>query len=131
MSALTIGEVGRKTGLATSAIRYYERSGLLPKPARISGQRRYEIEVLGRLEMIRIAREAGFTIAETKLFLAGFSPDVRPSARWQALATRKLEEIDATIARAKHMKKILAVNFKCGCGTIDDCARGIARKRCG
>lgn len=128
MRGLAIGEVGRKAGLATSAIRYYERAGLLPKPARTSGRRRYEPEILGRLEMIRIARDAGFTIAETRLFLNGSD---KPSARWQKLATRKLAEIDATIARARRMKTILASNFHCGCETIADCERGIARKRCG
>ena len=130
MHGLAIGEVARRAGLATSAIRFYERKGLVPKPPRISGQRRYEAEVLGRLEMIRIARDAGFTIAETKLFLTGSSPGTTPSARWQALAARKMEEIDATIARAATMKKVLSSNFRCGCKTVEDCARGITRKRC-
>ena len=130
MHGLAIGQVARKAGLATSAIRYYERSGLLPRPERISGQRRYEADVLGRLEIIRIAREAGFTIAETRLFLTGFSAGTRPSARWKALTARKMQEIDATIARAKHMKKVLTTNFRCSCETVDDCARGITRKRC-
>jgi MerR family transcriptional regulator, redox-sensitive transcriptional activator SoxR len=131
MRGIAIGEVGRRAGLATSAIRYYERAGLLTKPARISGQRRYEPEILGRLEMIRIARDAGFTIAETRMFLAGSLNTAKPSARWQALAARKLKEIDAAIARARRMKTILSSNFKCGCETIEDCERGIARKRCG
>lgn len=127
MHGLAIGEVGRKAGLAASAIRYYESAGLLPKPARISGRRRYEPEILARLEMIRIAREAGFTVAETRLFLTGSE---KPSARWQKLAARKLEEIEATIMRANRMKTILASSFQCGCETIADCERGIARKSC-
>jgi MerR family redox-sensitive transcriptional activator SoxR len=129
MRGLAIGEVGRRTGLATSAIRYYERAGLLPKPARISGQRRYEIEILGRLEMIRIARDAGFTIAETRMFLSGFPAGTQPSARWRMLAQRKLDEIEAAIAKARRMKKVLETNFRCGCPDIVDCERGIARRR--
>jgi MerR family redox-sensitive transcriptional activator SoxR len=128
MRGLAIGEVGRRAGLATSAIRYYERAGLLPRPMRISGQRRYEPDILGRLEMIRIAREAGFTVAETHLFLTGAD---KPSARWQALAERKLAEIDAIIAKARRMKTVLKSNFRCGCAETEDCARGIARKICG
>jgi MerR family redox-sensitive transcriptional activator SoxR len=130
MTGMTIGDVARRAGLATSAIRYYERSGLLHEPPRVSGRRRYGVEVLGRLEMIRIAREAGFTIAETRSFLAGPSA-TRPSARWRALAARKLEEIDAVVRRAQRMKEVLAEHFQCGCETIEDCERGIARKRCG
>lgn len=131
MKGMAIGEVGWKAGIATSAIRYYERAGLLPKPARQSGRRRYEPEVLGRLEIIRIAREAGFTIAETKMFLAGFPAGTKPSARWQALAARKMKEIDATLVRAAQMKKLLVSQFNCRCETLDDCASAIARKRCG
>ncbi|HEY1632659.1 MAG TPA: MerR family transcriptional regulator [Rhizomicrobium sp.] len=128
MRGLAIGEVGRRAGLATSAIRYYERAGLLPKPARASGQRRYEPEILGLLEMIRMARAAGFTISETRIFLTGAD---KPSARWQALAQRKRAEIDATIAKARRMKAALKSNFRCGCAETDDCARAIARKACG
>src|SRR5215469_9139841 len=63
MSSMSIGQVAKICGLAPSAIRYYEKAGLLPKPTRISRQRRYGAEVIGRLRLIQIAREAGFTIA--------------------------------------------------------------------
>jgi DNA-binding transcriptional MerR regulator len=130
MKGMAIGEVGWKAGIAPSAIRYYERTGLLPKPARQSGRRRYEPDVLGRLEIIRIAREAGFTIAETKMFLAGFPVGTTPSARWRALAANKMKEIDATLVRAAQMKKLLVSQFNCRCETLDHCASAIARKRC-
>jgi DNA-binding transcriptional MerR regulator len=68
MKDMAIGEVARRAGIAPSAIRYYERASLLPKPARQSGRRRYDPDILGRLEIIRIARAAGFTIAETRTF---------------------------------------------------------------
>ena len=126
---LAIGDVARRAGLATSAIRYYERAGLLPNPPRVSGRRRYDPDILGRLRIIRIARDSGFTVAETKLFLVGF-PGTRPSARWQSLATRKLEEIDVTIAKAMQMKKLLASQFNCRCESIEDCSTALARKNC-
>ena len=55
---LTIGEVARRAGVATSSIRYYERIGLLPKPDRSGGQRRYDAEVLGKLGFIGVAQSA-------------------------------------------------------------------------
>src|SRR4051812_4829529 len=58
--ALTIGEVARRTGLATSSIRYYERIGLLPEPSRLQGQRRYDADVVGKLGFIGVAQSAGF-----------------------------------------------------------------------
>jgi MerR family redox-sensitive transcriptional activator SoxR len=130
MRGLTIGQVGKKAELAASAIRYYERAGLLPKPMRVSGQRRYDPEILGRLEMIRIARISGFTVAETKTFLTGFPAGTKPSARWQALAARKLVEIEAVIQTAQRMKESLETRFRCDCPEIVDCERAIAAKRC-
>jgi MerR family redox-sensitive transcriptional activator SoxR len=131
MRGLSIGEVAREACLATSAIRYYERAGLLPKPPRQSGQRRYGPEVLDRLTLIRVALDAGFTIAETRTFLTGFSGATKPSARWRSLASRKLAEVDATIERAHRMKALLKRSFRCECPTIEDCERKIAAKSCG
>src|SRR3982074_3436455 len=97
MSNMSIGHVAQICGLAPSAIRYYEKAGLLPKPIRVSRQRRYGAEVIGRLRLLEVAREAGFTIAETRTFVAGFSATTPPATRWRTLAKRKLEEIEAQI----------------------------------
>lgn len=123
MHELSIGEVAREAGLATSAIRFYEKSGLLPAPPRRSKQRRYEEGVLGRLYLIRIARDAGFTIAETKLFLTGFSRETPPASRWRTLAARKLREVDALMERARQMKLLLESSFQCRCSRLEDCER--------
>ena len=130
MRGLSIGEIAREAGLATSAIRYYEKSALLPKPPRLSGQRRYGRDVLVRLAIVRIALDAGFTIAETRTFLTGFNAATKPSARWRSLASRKLVEVDATIARAHRMKELLEKGFRCECPTIEDCEQKIAAKSC-
>jgi MerR family transcriptional regulator, redox-sensitive transcriptional activator SoxR len=119
---LAIGEVGRRAGLAPSAIRYYERLGLLPKPARAGGKRRYDASVLEWLSLIALAREAGFTMAEVKRLVTGFTPGTRPAARWQELATRKLAEIDAMVARAERMRAVLRVALDCGCFRLADCS---------
>lgn len=130
-AAMPIGEVARAAGIAPSAIRYYEKAGLLPKPGRQSGQRRYGAETGARLRIIQLAREAGFTIAETRTFLSGFSPSTTPAARWRALAERKLAELEAQSQRIGRMKRLLESSFHCGCLRIEDCERAIAGARDG
>jgi MerR family redox-sensitive transcriptional activator SoxR len=131
MHGLPIGEVARRTGVATSALRYYERAGLLPAPARRSGQRRYDPEIVGRVRIIQTARAAGFSIEETREFLT-LSPGETPSSRWRTLAERKQAEIDALIAQAEQMRSILKDSFPCDCPALDDCARAMSGDhRCG
>jgi MerR family transcriptional regulator, redox-sensitive transcriptional activator SoxR len=130
MWGLSIGDVAREAGLATSAIRFYEKSGLLPQPPRISGQRRYSPEIHQRIALIQIALDAGFSIVETRTFLTGFDAATKPSARWRSLATRKLAEVEASIERAQRMKLLLETRFQCECLTIQDCERRIASRSC-
>src|SRR6476620_733823 len=73
--ALLIGELAKRAGVATSAIRYYESIGLMPEPYRVSGQRRYGDDALDRLEFISAAQQAGFTLREIAELSDGF--DVR------------------------------------------------------
>ena len=128
MREYSIGEVAREAGLAASALRYYEKEGLLPAPARRSKQRRYDESVFARLLVIRSALDAGFTIGETRQFLSGDS-QVPPSARWRALASRKLVEVDELMARAQRMKSLLETSFHCGCRRLEDCERYIREAR--
>jgi MerR family transcriptional regulator, redox-sensitive transcriptional activator SoxR len=127
MSSMSIGQVARICGLAPSAIRYYEKAGLLPNPMRVSRQRRYDAQMIGRLRLLRVAREAGFTIAETRTFVAGFSATTPPAVRWRSLARRKLAEIDAQMGQLQRMKTLLESSFDCHCLSIEDCARILAR----
>jgi MerR family transcriptional regulator, redox-sensitive transcriptional activator SoxR len=123
MSNMSIGRVAQICGLAPSAIRYYEKAGLLPKPMRVSRQRRYGVETIGRLRLLQVAREAGFSIAETRTFVAGFSTTTPPAIRWRTLAKRKLEEIQAQMGQLERMKVLLESSFRCQCLSIEDCAR--------
>jgi MerR family redox-sensitive transcriptional activator SoxR len=122
MTPLTIGEVSRRTGLRPSALRYYESEGLLPPPRRVNGRRRYDGDALSRLALIRMAQEAGFTIEEIRMLVTGFPVGTPASARWQALARRKLDEVEAQIARAETMRRILRQSLRCGCLDLDECA---------
>jgi DNA-binding transcriptional MerR regulator len=129
MLDMTIGEMARATGVATSAIRYYEKAGLMPAPPRRSKARRYDADAVGRLEVILLAREAGFSIAETQLFLSGFGPETRPAEWWSELAARKIKELDAEIELRRRMKSLLKVSFQCGCIRLEDCERVMGRQR--
>lgn len=123
MREFSIGQVAREAGVAASALRYYEQSGLLPPPPRRSRQRRYDENVFGRIALIRLALEAGFTISETRIFLSGYSADTPPAARWRELAARKLEEVNALMERAQRMKALLETSFHCRCPSLTDCER--------
>ena len=81
-----IKSLARQAGLRPSAIRYYESAGLLPAPVRVSGWRCYDGSARTRLAVIELAKLAGFTLAETRILLRGFSPRTPPSARWHKLA---------------------------------------------
>jgi len=121
--SMTIAVVARRAGLRTSAIRYYEGVGLLPAPERAGGQRRYGPEVLPRRVLIASAKQMGFTIAEIAALMHGFEADTPASVRWQVLAAAKLVEVEALIARAEGMKLLLGEALRCGCLSLDACAR--------
>src|SRR5687768_3432072 len=121
MDELTIGEVARRTGVAASALRYYEDAGLLPPPRRVGGRRRYDPEVLRRVEVLRCAQQAGFTLAEIRTLFHGFGADTPLGERWNALAHAKLRELDALIARAEQMKRAILAGMECGCVRLEDC----------
>ena len=118
---LSIGQVARRAGLRPSAIRYYEASGLLPEPLRVSGWRRYGNDVFVTLAAIELAQQAGFALAEIRTLLDGVSRSAPPSARSPSLARRKLAEVDALIARALAMRRLLMRGIACGCVRIDAC----------
>lgn len=122
MQLFTIGEIARQVGVATSTIRYYESIGLLPPAQRVSGKRRYDGGILEKLGVIRLAQEAGLTIAEIQTLLHDFPTDTPPSERWQTLATKKIVELDTLLNRVQRMKALLEQTLQCHCATLEDCA---------
>lgn len=123
MPGMLIGEVARRTGLPPSTIRYYEKAALLPPPARLSKQRRYGLDAVGRLELIKIALRSGFSIAETREFISGFDRQTPPAARWRKLAERKLAELAEERARIETMEALLKAGFRCECPSLEVCER--------
>jgi MerR family redox-sensitive transcriptional activator SoxR len=118
---MSIGQIARRVGTATSAIRYYEEIGLLPPPARVNGRRRYDASALQRLRVIEHAQRAGFTLGEIRELFFGFAVGTHPNARWEALARRKLAEFDAQLARIQAMQGLLRDGLRCGCLTMEQC----------
>ncbi|MFN7972987.1 MAG: MerR family transcriptional regulator [Acidobacteriota bacterium] len=121
---MSIGDLARQSGIAASAIRYYEAIGLLPPPARVGGRRVYDDGAMARLTAIRFAKEAGFTLAEVRQLVRGFAGE-----RWTALATKKLAEIDATAARLEVARRMLRGVVACGCFDLEECGRRILAAR--
>ena len=119
---MTIGQVARRLGVRPSALRYYERIGLLPPIERVNGQRRYGPAILSRLTVIDVAKQAGFTMREIRVLLSGFSPSHPPPAHWRKLAALKLREVDALLARTAAMKRLLQEGLRCRCARLDRCA---------
>jgi len=119
---LTIGEVVRRAGVATSSIRYYERIGLLPEPERLGDQRRYDADVLGKLGFIGVAQSAGFKLREIKELISGVDGADGLAEPMRSLSTRKLGEVEALLERTKVMKGWLEVAKECGCATPAECA---------
>lgn len=122
MQLFGIGELARRAGVAASAIRYYERIGLLPPSRRVNTKRRYDSTILSRISLIRTAQQAGFTIAEIQTLLYDFPLNTPPSQRWHALAGKKIVELDELIGRVQAMKALLEQTLHCQCSTIDECA---------
>lgn len=122
IETLTIGQLARAAGVNTSAIRYYESKGVLPEPARESGQRRYGPEALRRLHVLDVAKRAGFTLEEASVLLATDGRGNPVHAQLRELAARKLPEVEALIERAQAMRDWLNTATGCNCETLDVCA---------
>lgn len=121
MVELSIGQVARRAGVRTSAIRYYESIAVLPPPRRVGGQRRYDPAVVDRLAFIQTAQGLGFSLAEIQVLFEDGDGATPLSERWQDLAGRKVAEVDRLIRQAVGMRRLLARGLRCGCPTLHEC----------
>jgi MerR family redox-sensitive transcriptional activator SoxR len=128
---LTIGEAAELAGVPASTLRYWEAAGLLKPPPRTGGKRRYGQESLQQIEIVVLAKRAGFTLAEIRVLLSGISDKTPPPELWRELAAVKLPEIERTLAEAHAMKKFLESGLRCECLSLEDCltSTGGARQR--
>ncbi|MGH7523262.1 MAG: MerR family DNA-binding protein, partial [Gemmatimonadales bacterium] len=95
------------------------------------GQRRYGRDVIGQVQLLQVARDAGFTIAETQALVSGFAATTTASLRWRTLAQRKLVEIDGRMRQLRRMRTLLVASAECRCVSLEDCARIIGAGRAG
>ena len=123
---MKIGELAGRSGLNASAIRYYERRGLLPAPHRAGGQRRYPADALDRVLLIRFASEMGFTLSEIKVFLNGLRDEAPVGPRWKKLAHRKIQEVESSIQRSRRLKSLLEHLLHCQCISLQVCVKRLS-----
>jgi DNA-binding transcriptional MerR regulator len=100
---MTIGEVARQAHVATSAIRYYERRGLLSADARHSGQRRYRAQTLRQLVFIGMMQDIGLSLDDIQTIL--YAPS---AGEWKAIARRRIDALDARITELRQARTLLA-----------------------
>jgi DNA-binding transcriptional MerR regulator len=120
---MKVGAVAKNPGIRPSAIRFYERAGVLPPASRKSGQRHFGSDVALNLAVIKFARKAGFTIAEIKVLFSGFE-EVRPApVRWKERAQKKWTDMESQIERLKGMQRLLEKSMQCRCIRLEDGGR--------
>jgi DNA-binding transcriptional MerR regulator len=124
---MTIGQVAKESGLAASAIRFYERAGVLPKPSRFAGRRRYDPAILERLAVLDRAKACGFSLSEIRQLFYGFRDGAPPSERWRTLAKRKIIELDDMVQKIAATKELLLRS--CTCKDFSECGQRILDKK--
>ena len=119
---LTIGEVSRRSGVAASALRFYEERGLIASERAGSGHRRYPRPVLRRIAFIVFAQRIGLTLDEIGAELSKLPPDRAPTRRdWSRLSSKWTSRIDQRIAELERLKVGLTECIGCGCLSLDRC----------
>jgi MerR family redox-sensitive transcriptional activator SoxR len=120
---LTIGDVARRSGLAVSALRFYETNGLITSTRTEGGQRRYRRDVLRRLAVIQAAQQVGFPLAEIAAMLADL-PSERPvsPSEWQELARSWRPRLEERIRTMEQLRDQLDSCIGCGCLSMERCS---------
>lgn len=119
---LSIGAVAERTGLAVSAIRYYEDRGLVHSERTASGQRRFKRSVIRRLSFIVIAQQVGLSLEDIKAALDSLPEGRTPTERdWQALARPWRPMLEQRIAILERLRDRLDACLGCGCLSLDTC----------
>ncbi len=119
---LTIGETARRSGVAASALRFYEERGLISSERAGSGHRRFPRPVLRRIAFIVFAQRVGLSLEEIGAELAKLPPQQAPNRRdWSRLSATWSSRIDQRIAELERLKAGLTECIGCGCLSLDRC----------
>ncbi|HEX5969155.1 MAG TPA: redox-sensitive transcriptional activator SoxR [Intrasporangium sp.] len=120
---LTIGQVAERTGVATSALRYWEALGLISSVRTTGNQRRYERPMIRRVSFIRAAQRVGLSLEEIKEALATLPDSRTPTARdWERLSAAWRTRLDEQIRRIERLRDRLDGCIGCGCLSLTTCA---------
>jgi MerR family redox-sensitive transcriptional activator SoxR len=120
---MTIGEVSRRSGVAASALRYYDDRGLISSERAGSGHRRYPRSVLRRIAFIVFAQRIGLTLDEISVELGRLRPGRAPNRQdWQRLSSTWTGRIDERIAELQRLRGSLTECIGCGCLSLSRCA---------
>ncbi|MEJ7585577.1 MAG: redox-sensitive transcriptional activator SoxR [Acidimicrobiales bacterium] len=119
---LTIGAMAERTGVAPSALRFYEAEGLIHSSRSEGGQRRYERSTVRRVSFIRVAQQVGLTLEEIRDALASLPDNRTPNQKdWERLSTSWRPRIDAQIAMLERLRERLHGCIGCGCLSLKIC----------
>ena len=122
VAELSIGEVSARSGVAASALRFYEREGLIASMRTEGNQRRYDRAVLRRIAFIQAGRAAGVALAEIQRAIDGLPRSRTPSRKdWERLSNRWRDDLDARIETLQSLRDRLTTCIGCGCPSIDQC----------
>ena len=120
--ALTIGALSERTGVATSALRFYEAQGLIQADRSDGGQRRYTRDTLRRVSFVRIAQQVGLSLDEIRDALSSLPQGRTPTPRdWERLSTSWRPRIDGQIAMLERLRDRLSGCIGCGCLSLKVC----------
>jgi MerR family transcriptional regulator, redox-sensitive transcriptional activator SoxR len=123
VSELTIGEVSARSGVAPSALRFYEAEGLISARRTDGNQRRYERSTLRRIAFIQAGRAAGIPLERIQAALGTLPDDRSPSTRdWQRLSRSWRQDLDGRIATLQALRDRLTTCIGCGCLSLTKCA---------
>jgi MerR family redox-sensitive transcriptional activator SoxR len=119
---LTIGAVSERTGVATSALRFYEAEGLIHSTRSSGGQRRYVRDTLRRVSFVRVAQQVGLSLDEIRAALASLPDNRTPTAKdWERLSLSWRPRIDQQIAMLERLRDRLHGCIGCGCLSLGFC----------
>lgn len=119
---LTVGEVAARSGVAVSALHFYEAKGLIASRRSAGNQRRYQRDVLRRVAVIKVAQRVGIPLSEIRAALAALPQGRTPTtADWEALSRRWRGDLDARIEQLTRLRDQLDGCIGCGCLSVRDC----------
>jgi MerR family redox-sensitive transcriptional activator SoxR len=120
-ASLSIGQLARRTGVAASALRYYEEQGLLPAVPREHGRRCYDSRLQRQVDVLLFARRAGLSLRDLKALLSPVDRSETFGTRWRAVASQRLAQLEQAELALRRERSALLLAMGCACRNAEDC----------